>query len=86
MYGIFIDKTSKLPIIKQIYQQIRNRILEGRLQVGDKLPSTRDLSKDLGVSRNVVLEAYDLLFAEGYVKTKQGNGTFVAEEALLDMA
>ncbi|HEX2952514.1 MAG TPA: GntR family transcriptional regulator, partial [Bacillota bacterium] len=53
---IEIDKSSLLPIIRQIYLQIRAAILEGRLSAGEKVPSTRELALRLGVSRNVVLE------------------------------
>ncbi len=85
MFGVSIDRQSKLPLIRQIYQQIRKRILEGNLQAGDRLPSTRELADNLKVSRNVVIEAYDLLFTEGFVTTKHGKGTFVEIGAVLSV-
>lgn len=77
---IIIDKNSELPFIKQIYSQIRNMILEGKLKGEERLPSTRRLSYDLKVSRNVILEAYEELMAEGYIESRPGAGTFVTKE------
>jgi len=68
------------PIYHQVYEALRQAILDGRLTAGSRLPSTRTLSKELGVSRNTVLQAYDLLLAEGYAQGKHGSGTFVAHE------
>jgi GntR family transcriptional regulator/MocR family aminotransferase len=75
-----IDKNSKISFIRQVYGQIKLMILEGKLLADDKLPSTRCLSKDLAISRNVILEAYDQLMAEGYIESKQGSGTIVAKD------
>jgi GntR family transcriptional regulator/MocR family aminotransferase len=68
-------------MIRQLYSQIREAILSGRLPSGSRLPSSRDLAKELQISRNVVLEAYDLLYAEGFLDAKRGAGTYVAEGA-----
>ncbi|HEX9060633.1 MAG TPA: PLP-dependent aminotransferase family protein [Clostridia bacterium] len=76
---ITIDKSNNVSLIRQVYGQIKSMILEGRLISGDKLPSTRWLSKDLNISRNVILEAFDQLMAEGYIESRQGSGTIVAE-------
>jgi GntR family transcriptional regulator/MocR family aminotransferase len=57
--------------------------LSGALQAGSKLPSTRELADNLHVSRNVILEAYDQLLAEGYIESQPGSGTYVAEGAYL---
>lgn len=73
-----VDKNSGISLIRQIYEQIKLMILEGRLIAGDKLPSTRKLSINLDVSRNVVLEVYEQLMAEGYIEGRQGSGTVVA--------
>lgn len=64
----------------QVYRALRQAILDTDLGPGSRLPPTRLLSRDLGVSRNVVLQAYDQLYAEGYVEGKVGAGTFVASE------
>ena len=78
---INIDRESAVPMIRQLYGRIRENILSGRLQSGFRLPSSRQLASQLGISRNVVLEAYDLLYAEGFLAAKQGAGTYVAHGA-----
>ncbi len=77
MIWIELDRTSEKPIFQQIYVKIKEQILRGELLERDRLPSSRDLATILDVSRSVVLEAYDQLMAEGYIKSKQGAGTFV---------
>ncbi|EOQ15612.1 hypothetical protein KQ3_05063 [Bacillus cereus B5-2] len=84
MLWIPIDRSLDIPLIRQVYQQIREQILNGDLQSGEKLPSTRELSSELNVSRNVILEAYDQLLAEGFLVAKRGAGTFVAEGTFLE--
>ena len=79
MIWISIERNSSTPLAKQVYNKIKEQILEGRLPAGEKLPSTRSLSKSLAISRNGVMEAYEQLFAEGYTECKQGSGTRVAE-------
>jgi GntR family transcriptional regulator/MocR family aminotransferase len=61
-----------------VYDAIRTAILSGRLQAGERLPATRRLANELGVSRMTVAEAYDQLQAEGYIRGRQGSGTYVA--------
>jgi GntR family transcriptional regulator / MocR family aminotransferase len=63
---------------EQIYSQIRSLILSGRLAKCARLPSSRDMARDLGVSRNTVLYAYDLLRDEGYLDAKDNSGIFVS--------
>lgn len=81
MFLIAIDKNGSTPLIRQIYGQIRAQILSGRLQPGSKLPSSRELASRLSVSRNVVMEAFDLLYAEGFTESRHGSGTYIAAEA-----
>lgn len=83
MLWIPIDRSSDIPLNRQVYQQIREKILNGHLQAGERLASTRELSFELKVSRNVILEAYDQLLAEGFLIARSGSGTFVAEGAFL---
>ncbi len=83
MLWIPIDRSSDIPLNRQVYQQIREKILNGHLQAGERLASTRVLSFELKVSRNVILEAYDQLLAEGFLIARSGSGTFVAEGAFL---
>lgn len=66
------------PLFQQIYRGLRESILSRRISAGDRLPVTRSLARDLGVSRNVVLLAYEQLIAEGYAVGRVGAGTFVA--------
>lgn len=75
---ITLDAASELPLLRQLYDRIKQLILHGELVAGAKLPSSRALSAELSVSRNTVLEAYDQLLAEGYLETRHGSGTVVA--------
>jgi GntR family transcriptional regulator / MocR family aminotransferase len=61
----------------EIYRQLRDAILEGRLRAGEALPSSRELARQLHTSRNTVVEAYARLRAEGFLVTRVGAGTFV---------
>jgi GntR family transcriptional regulator/MocR family aminotransferase len=84
MVWIEINRTADIPIIQQVYLKIRQQILLGELHEGERLPSSRELATTLNVSRTVILEAYDQLIAEGFLKSKQGSGTFVESGALLE--
>jgi len=72
------DRSASTPYYRQIYHGVRAAILEGRLGQGQRLPSTRTLARELGVSRLPVLNAYDQLLHEGYVSGRVGDGTYVA--------
>ena len=65
---------------RQLYSELRDAVLTGRLAPGSRLPSTRALASDLGISRNTVMGAFDQLLAEGYLEGKVGSGTYVAEK------
>src|SRR3979490_3161400 len=67
------------PLSRQVYVWLRRAILVGSLRPGESLPSTRDLAEQLGVSRTVILLAYDQLLAEGFVEGRAGSGTYVAQ-------
>ncbi|WP_416150273.1 PLP-dependent aminotransferase family protein [Salipaludibacillus sp. HK11] len=77
MIWIELNKTSDKTIYQQIYVGVKEQILLGELHEGERLPSSRDLATILNVSRSVILEVYDQLIAEGFIKSKQGAGTFV---------
>src|SRR5262245_4800045 len=64
------------PLFQQVYRALRDGIVAGRFAVGTRLPPTRALATDLGVSRATVLLAYEQLAAEGYAGGKQGSGTY----------
>jgi len=72
-----IDRAGADPAFAQVYHAIRRRIVQGALKTGDRLPPTRSLAVDLGLSRSTVNAAYDQLIAEGYVASRQGAGCFV---------
>ena len=74
-----IDRNSGKPVNRQLYQVIREGILSHEIPGGLQLPSTRDLARELRMSRNTVTYAYEQLTAEGYVETRVGAGTFVAD-------
>jgi len=73
-----IDANAPLSLQTQLIGQISTSITTGRLKPGSRLPGTRALSEQLGVSRNTVLLAYGGLAAEGYVETREGAGTYVS--------
>ena len=75
-----LDRASPEPLARQLYDQLRELILSGRLAGGTRLPSTRALAAELGISRNTSVAAFDQLFAEGYVEGTVGAGTFVSTE------
>jgi GntR family transcriptional regulator/MocR family aminotransferase len=77
--AIHLDRRSRLPLQRQLYDELRAAILAGRLSPGDRLPATRALAADLAVSRNTVTGAFDQLLAEGYLEGRVGSGTYVAE-------
>jgi GntR family transcriptional regulator/MocR family aminotransferase len=72
-----LDTTAATPLFRQLYEGLRQSILDGRLAPGVRLPATRGLAEELGVSRNTVLSAYEQLLAEGYLEGKAGSGTYV---------
>jgi len=67
-----------MPLNRQLYEAVRRAILTKQLHAGSRLPSTRSLAVDLEVSRNTVLLAFEQLLGEGYLETRSGSGTFVA--------
>ncbi|GAA3309439.1 PLP-dependent aminotransferase family protein [Nonomuraea dietziae] len=62
----------------QIYRQLRDAILDGRLRQGERLPPTRELARGLDVARNTVAVAYERLTADGFLEGRAGAGTFVS--------
>lgn len=76
---IELDRNSGIPVKKQLYDAITLKILQGELAKGEKLPSTRELANQLNIARNSVIEIYEQLTSEVYLKTVGGRGTFVCE-------
>ncbi len=77
---IIIKNGSAVPIYEQIKNAIREEILKGSLKSGEKLPSVRNLARELSISILTVKKAYDELESEGFIESRQGLGTFVGKE------
>ena len=72
-----LNPNSGLPIYRQLFQQLRQRIASGQLAPDDQLPSVRDLSAELKINLLTVAKVYQWLESEGLVETRRGLGTFV---------
>lgn len=77
-----LDRGAAAPLGVQLARQVRDLILGGGLDRGDRLPSSRALAADLGVARSVTEQAYEQLLAEGWLVARHGSGTFVASGGL----
>ena len=77
---IMLNMKSSEPIWEQIRDSIKKQILAGALSAGDKLPSVRVLSGELGINPNTIQRAYTELESEGFVYSVVGRGSFVAEK------
>src|SRR5258708_6725623 len=75
-----LDRSSATALHRQLYNQLREAILCGRLSAGTRLPSTWELAGELSLARNTVLNAFDQLYAEGYLTRRVGDGTYVSQE------
>jgi GntR family transcriptional regulator len=73
-----VSRQSKSPLYEQIYQLLRNKIIDGQLRPGDLLPSEAELVELYQVSRATVRQALDELVSDGLIQRRQGRGTFVA--------
>ncbi len=79
LLSVSIDKRTGMSLQIQIFDQVRDAILAGRLAPGTRLPASRTLATELGVSRNTVLAAFERLYAEGYTEGQTGSGTRVSK-------
>ena len=79
---IVLDNKSGVPIYDQIYSQIKEQIVMGKIQTDEKLPSIRGLALDLGISFITTKRAYEELEKEGFLYTVPGKGCFVAPKNL----
>ncbi|MFP5240194.1 MAG: PLP-dependent aminotransferase family protein [Acidobacteriota bacterium] len=75
---LILNHDDARPLYVQIYAQIRERVLSGKLPAEARLPSARELAAELGVSRNTVESAYQELLAEGYIHTRTRSGYFAS--------
>ncbi len=76
-----LDRHARAPLRAQLENGLRGAVRSGRLPARARLPATRSLASDLGVSRRLVVDAYAQLLAEGYLVARRGAGTFVADAA-----
>ncbi len=74
-----VESGALKPAYEQLYEQLRDLILAGRLESGARLPSTRSYSKELGLSRTTLIAAYDQLTSEGYLEARRGSGIYVSQ-------
>lgn len=76
-----IEKGSAVPISRQIAEQIATLCASGSLRPGERLPSVRELARELAVNQNTILRVYERLTGEGMLEMRHGQGTFVAARA-----
>lgn len=84
MWGIKLQRSSDVSLKRQIYVALREQIIRGNLKAGESLPSSRQLALELQVSRNTIMEAFEMLNVEGYIVSRVGAPTRVAEGLMLD--
>ncbi|MGH9233034.1 MAG: GntR family transcriptional regulator, partial [Acidimicrobiales bacterium] len=78
---LYIDPALKRGVSKALFDQIRDAVVSGRVAQGDRLPPSREIAGQLGISRHTVTTVYGRLVAEGYLEGRAGGGTFVAPTA-----
>jgi DNA-binding transcriptional regulator YhcF (GntR family) len=76
-----IEKGSAVPVSRQIANQIASHCASGNVRPGDRLPSVRELARELAVNQNTILRVYERLCGEGLLEMRHGQGTFVAARA-----
>lgn len=79
LIGLQVRPGSATPLFEQIYEGLRRRIIAGRIAAGSRLPPSRSLAEELGVSRATVVGAYDQLVAEGFAQGRRGSGVYVSD-------
>ena len=77
-----LDRERAEPLGSQLERELREAIRSGRLAAGERLPSSRAMAAELGISRGLVLDCYSQLQAEGFLTTRVGSATRVAAGAL----
>ena len=74
---LLVDPNARRTTTRALYQQLREAIATGRVSPGDRLPPSRELADQLGISRHTITTVYDQLVGEGYLEGRAGGGTFV---------
>jgi GntR family transcriptional regulator/MocR family aminotransferase len=80
LYAFEVARANDTPLFQQLSLQLRSAILSRRLRPGTRLPSTRELASQLGVSRAAAVTAYEQLLAEGYASGRHGSGTYISPD------
>jgi len=75
-----IDPTASEPIVDQLVQGVKQAVASGEFRQGERLPSVRELARELTINPNTVSRAYERLESEGVILRRQGAGCFVAEQ------
>jgi GntR family transcriptional regulator/MocR family aminotransferase len=78
MFGILLDRSSRRTLALQVADGLRRAVLSGDIPAGARLPASRTLAQELGISRRLVTDAYEQLTGEGYFETRAGHGTYAA--------
>lgn len=74
------QKNMEAPKYRALYVVLRDLILSGKLSGGEKLPPSRKIVKELSISRNTVMQAFDILQSDGFIQSRQGDGVYVSED------
>src|SRR5438128_9810110 len=74
-----IEKGSSVPVTRQVAEQIRAQSLAGTLRPGERLPSVRELARELAVNVNTVFRVYERLAADQLIEMRHGDGSFVRD-------
>jgi GntR family transcriptional regulator/MocR family aminotransferase len=82
LVDLYLEPGQKRGVVEALFDQVRDAITSGRLAEGDRLPPTRELAAQLGVSRQTVTNVYGRLVAEGWLEGRAGGGTFVCGTAV----
>lgn len=86
LLGMNIRPDGSASLFEQIYEGLRDRVVSGQLAAGCRLPPSRKLADELGVSRTTVVTAYDQLMAEGFAQGRPGAGVYVSEIGEIELA
>lgn len=84
MLGIELKRGAGVPMARQLYRVLSEKMTDGSLPGGSALPSTRELARQLGISRNTACEAYEMLASEGFIISRPGAATRVAQGLALE--
>jgi GntR family transcriptional regulator / MocR family aminotransferase len=83
---IALNSKDSVPLHKQLCRQLRDLVLDGKVDAGIRLPSIRNFAGELGISRNTVMSSLDQLAAEGFLESRRGAGFYVARAAAAKLA